>query len=153
MKKKLVLSLIGCGLSLSCLMNEARGQAIYGPQTGGNYVRPPVVSPYLDLIRSRNTPAINYYLGTRSEIDRRASDAQLRQLEDDFNRRSNAPGVAPDDLEIPSLPSTGHGTAFMNTSHYFGGAQTAQSRPAMRPPQQARPQQGQGRPATSGRVR
>jgi hypothetical protein len=151
MNKILVLSLVGSGLSMFAATSEVRGQAIYGPQSS-SYIRPPVVSPYLDLIRSRNTPAINYYLGTRSEIDRRASDVQLRQLEDEFNRRPTV-AATEDLLDQPQvLPSTGHGTAFMNTSHFFGGIPSAQVRPTTGAPahQQARPQQG--RP-TTGRVR
>lgn len=149
MKKTTVPLLLGCAFSLVAAAGEARAQAIYGPQTGGTYVRPPVVSPYLDLIRSRNTPAINYYLGTRPEIERRASDAQLRQLEDEFNRRPTV--VATEDLldQQQVLPSTGHGTAFMNTSHYFGGPSATLGRPATAQQQQARPQPGR----TTGRRR
>src|SRR5204863_1881127 len=52
----------------------------YGPGYRGN------ISPYLNLLRGQNT-GIDYYLGTRSEFQRRADARQFRQDIDDLDRR------------------------------------------------------------------
>jgi hypothetical protein len=85
----------------------------------GPYVRPavspnptPPVSPYLNLLRSGSSPAINYFGLVRPEIDFRNSLQQIQQ------QISGLPGAAGYDPNAPL--STGHPTQFMNYSHYFG---------------------------------
>src|SRR5947209_18631166 len=97
MKRPLLAAALGV---LAAFGGHARAQyypPLNGPAVGPSsaVVRPPVVSPLLDLRRGsmlngttgtfRNTPALNYFLGTRPEFDRLTNQAQvsrdLRALE------------------------------------------------------------------------
>ena len=132
------LTLLGLG-SLLCLLGAAVGPVAaqaypYNRPNYGPGYRPPL-SPYLDIIRGGD-PAINYFLGTRTELDRRAKNAQFRSALLDLEQRT-LPPVEEDPLFSP-VPSTGHRTAFGNTATYFG---TSQPRvpSATRPPTGPRP--------------
>jgi hypothetical protein len=88
------------------------------PTYGGGY-HPPL-SPWLNLANGGD-PAIQYYLRTLPEFDRRATtniyNAAITNLED---RALQPPAVAPADVDIfTPLPGTGHPTAFQNTNGYF----------------------------------
>ncbi|MCS6851591.1 MAG: hypothetical protein NZ700_10545 [Gemmataceae bacterium] len=89
---------------------------VYGQlQQNSPYYRPPTVSPYLNLTRTRS-PAANYYLGVRSEFRLRSNSALIQQLEQDFAAR--VPTSVRD--EMPDrLPTTGHPVAFMMLSPYY----------------------------------
>ncbi len=97
----------------------------------------PQLSPYLNLT-GRNDPAVNYFLGTLPEFDRRYTKqlygAAIGSLESQA-LKPTPPAVADVDLFTP-LATTGHPTAFQNTGGYF---QNSQGRPlvagqATRPP-------------------
>ena len=99
-----------------------------------NYNRPPTISPMLDLRRGANTPALNYFLGTRPEYERRQDAYQLRQLERDFALSQSTP-VALEGEELNRLQQTGHATYFMNLSpYYYPMAQSNVNRPGILPP-------------------
>jgi hypothetical protein len=152
MKHILFLGLVSCNL-LAGSVGKAQAQYPYSPYAGpGPYNRPPVLSPYLDLVRSRNTPAINYFLGTRPEFQRRQDALELRALERDFAASQLTPGLAPDEEGVQRLQPTGHATYFMNLSPYFypGAAQGGLYRPGMT--QQRQTSNTPNRPAT-GRQR
>jgi hypothetical protein len=105
------LFLFGCG--------DARAQyAPIGRPPGPPYARPPVLSPYLDLVRGANTPAINLYLGTQPEIQRRRDAYDLRRLEQDFSASQTQLNRLEEE-EQPRLYPTGHATYFMNLSPYY----------------------------------
>ncbi len=90
------------------------GAPFTGPNFGPGYR--PMLSPYLNLNRGGD-PAINYYLGTLPEQQRRQNAQLFRQQILDLERR--APLAAEDvDLLGPPLTS-GHPTAFGNTAGYF----------------------------------
>jgi hypothetical protein len=87
----------------------------------------PRLSPYLDLANGGD-PAINYYLGTLPEFNRRATQqvygAAIGGLE---QQAVQQPPVAAADVDLfTPLPTTGHPTAFGNTGGYFPA-------PAVRP--------------------
>jgi hypothetical protein len=142
MSRLLVVSLA----SLSCLVVLGNGTAsaqgyypsqsarpnygIYQPY-GGGYNRP-LLSPYLDLLRGGD-PAVNYFLGTVPEFQRRANAAQFRSAIQDLEQRTGQPTTTePEDLFKP-LTSTGHPTAFLNTGGFFGNTAPV-VRPGIQPP-------------------
>jgi hypothetical protein len=114
----------------------------YGPPRGPAYGPGyrPGLSPYLNITRGGGDPAVNYFLGTIPEFQRRANAQLFSSQIADLETRPpavGAGGVADADLFNP-LASTGHLTAFQNTAGYFpGGARTGPG--AARPPLPARP--------------
>lgn len=93
--------------------------SLYNRPAYGPGVRPQL-SPFLNLT-GRNDPAVNYFLGTIPEMDRRATQrvygAAIVGLED--RALASPPPAGPDvDLFAP-LPSTGHPAVFQNTASYF----------------------------------
>jgi hypothetical protein len=107
------------------------------------YLNQPRLSPYLNLARgSFNNPAINYYLGTLPEFERRAYQATssyaLRRLE---QQQLGLAEEVSEDLQAEVLP-TGHPAQFNNTYGYFpqtgpGGTRYGTG-PAQRPQQSRR---------------
>lgn len=74
--------------------------------------RPPVFSPYLNLLRRDANPAVNYYGLVRPEKEFRQSLQALQQ-------EINGAQLAPTTSQADGLPITGHPTQFMNYSHYY----------------------------------
>ena len=119
--------LLAVSLAAGCALFLVAGQAPAQVPPPYFYNRPnygvgfrPRLSPYLDLANGGD-PAINYYLGTLPELDRRATKqlygAAISGLEE---RVLQPPPVAPSDVELfTPLPTTGHPTAFGNTGGYF----------------------------------
>lgn len=100
------------------------GTALAQP-AAGTY-RPPV-SPYLNLARP-GSPGINYYGLVRPQQEFRNG---LQQLQQQSNNQPQVTGSQPEDLV------TGHGSHYMNFSHYFGGQGLATGnaiRPTLVPP-------------------
>src|SRR5437588_5488695 len=103
-------------LVATCVPQVAHAQ--YGNQYGGpirtvpQYLSPPVVSPYLSLVQRGQSPAINYYNIVRPDIEFRNS---IQGLQQQVNTQA-----AQEQATAGGLPFTGHGTVFMNYSHYFG---------------------------------
>jgi hypothetical protein len=81
------------------------------------YVRPPVLSPYLNLLPVR-PPAVNYYLNVVPEMDRRAQFNSINNQLLDLERRQAAPAPVEEPL-VPTLESTGHPVGFLNLSPYY----------------------------------
>ena len=132
--------LIGVSLAVGLGLLVAAGSAsaqvapppyLYNrPMYGVGYRTP--LSPYLNLANGGD-PAVQYYLRTLPEFDRRATKqiygAAIGSLEDQVLTPPEA--VAPTDVELfRPLPTTGHPTAFGNTGLYFPA-------PGGRPPTQA----------------
>lgn len=93
------------------------------PVNANNPFARPRLSPYLNLLRG-GSPAANYYLGVLPEIDRRQQEHRVNQQLLDLEQRS-AP-LSPDVQSlVPTLQETGHPTAFMALTPYFGGSPTA----------------------------
>jgi hypothetical protein len=86
----------------------------------------PALSPYLNLVRGNNTPAINYFLGTLPEFDRRNFQSNILGALPTIEAQLAQPVGPPPDLEaIPTLPQTGHLSAFQAYGTWFnmGGVQ------------------------------
>jgi hypothetical protein len=120
---RLVRLALPCGL---CLFALAAGPA--HAQSGFPYQRPnygpgfrPGLSPYLNIARGGN-PAVNYYLGTLPEFDRRVNQRVVRSEILDLERREaeTAAALSPTADLLNPLPGTGHPTAFQDTANYFG---------------------------------
>jgi hypothetical protein len=80
----------------------------------------PALSPYLNLVRGNNTPGINYFLGTLPEFDRRNFQANVAGTLPALESYLSQPPQAPPDIEaIPTLPQTGHLSAFQAYGSYF----------------------------------
>lgn len=91
----------------------ALAQAPVSPQ------RPPI-SPYLNLLRAGNSPALNYYGLVRPEQQMRQSIGNLQG-----GLTANQQAVGNLRSELQGVPVTGHPTQFLNLGGYFmnnGGA-------------------------------
>ena len=75
----------------------------------------PTVSPYLNLRRGANDPAINYYGIVRPQVDFRRS---LQNLQQELQSPNSTGNQGPESL------TTGHPVRFQNYSHYFGRSLT-----------------------------
>ena len=94
----------------------------------GSPYGPPLLSPYLNLLRGGD-PASNYFLGVVPEMQRRDYNVLFSNAIGQLDRRLYQQPAEGDDLpEI--VTTTGHPTAFMNTGSYFG---------SMNPPRTAAP--------------
>jgi hypothetical protein len=92
----------------------------YSQAPGLNPGGGPRLSPYLNLMRGPNTPAVNYFLGAVPEIERRRFQNQATGAFVDLAQRTANPLYSPEEAELMGPVSiTGHPTAFMNTSGYF----------------------------------
>src|SRR5437867_42378 len=88
----------------------------FGPPTpGGPYG--PGLSPYLNLLRG-GLPAVNYYNGVLTERDRRLFQQQAGQSILGLEQEVGALQPGEEDL-LPTLPGTGHPTAFGYSGSYF----------------------------------
>jgi hypothetical protein len=108
---------------------DVRGQYVpYYRPVNNRYAQQGPVSPYLNLLRGTNS-AVNYYLGVRSEVERRSAlqmqllgqervTQQIEQLGEELYQK---------------LPGTGHPSAFMNYGSYysFGGTPAGQLTPGV----------------------
>jgi hypothetical protein len=118
------------------------GQPLYGPGSR------PMLSPYLDLTRG-GIPAVNYYLGTIPEIQRRNNAQVFRSAILDLEARTSTgavPLLTEEEELLRPLPSTGHPTAFGVSAGYFGVGTTASGGGLNRaaPTTPARPPSGRG---------
>jgi hypothetical protein len=90
---------------------------VYQPPLPGQRNRP-LLSPYLNLIRNFGDPAINYYLGTLPEQQRRQNDfffrRELNTLETRIRPEEEKPGEEP-----VGPPPTGQPSSFVNTQKRF----------------------------------
>jgi hypothetical protein len=112
---------LAAGLSFLAV---AAGPAL-AQQTGFPYARPnygpyfrPQLSPYLDITRGGNA-AVNYFLGTLPEFDRRINQQNVNTSLRVLDREVNAPPTQESDILNP-LPGTGHPTGFQQLGSYFG---------------------------------
>lgn len=99
----------------------------------------PLLNPYLNLLRSSNglgttgangvfiDPAIDYFMGTVPETQRRANFNQVQteigRLE--YAQRATAGSVDEIDQLLTPLRATGHPAVFANTGGYFGNSRVA----------------------------
>ena len=117
-----IVALVLLGVAVSPVSaQQGRNPPNYGPGYR------PLLSPYLNLANTTGAngqllnPAINYYLGTVTEFDRRRNDAVFRGAINELDRRYMSAGTTPEDEDLlRPLPSSGHMTAFGNTAGYFG---------------------------------
>lgn len=87
-------------------------------------IRPPTVSPYLNLFRPGASPGANYNTLVRPQLDQQARNrqqqAQLRTLT--TNQQQIADFIAPFGAAVGAQQprTTGHTTTFQNLGSYFG---------------------------------
>jgi hypothetical protein len=115
------LALAGCAAAALLWISAGSAQAQFYPRGGAGYTNPygrPQLSPYLNLLRGGD-PAANYYAGVLPEIQRRSLNAQFGAAINDIDRRFYAQQPGDELGEVTT--TTGHATAFMNTSSYFSG--------------------------------
>ena len=96
------------------------------PLPGGMSSRPPAFSPYLNLLRSGGSPALNYFGLVRPEMQFRQA---IQTLNSDVAQNRQQIGNL--DPTNSALPFTGHTTQFMNLGGYFmnsGGNSASGSR-------------------------
>jgi hypothetical protein len=114
---------LAVGLALLVTGGAASAQlvppSVYNRPNVGAGARPQL-PPFLNL-SNRNDPAVNYFLQTIPEQQRRANTQIFGSVLGDLEQRALAPtppAAADADLFKP-LPSTGHPVAFQNTGGYF----------------------------------
>jgi hypothetical protein len=115
MKKLRYAALLAVALAGGLGARPALAQYPLGPRPLNPY-GPPGYSPYLNLLRRGNPTFVNYYGLVRPELDLRYTAGSLQQQVNNVGAQANANTQA-----IAGLPETGHTTAFMNYSHFFGG--------------------------------
>jgi hypothetical protein len=116
---------VSASLILLLIANEASAQYPGNPYQNFNRFGPPTpggpygpgLSPYLNLLRG-GLPAVNYYNGVLSERDRRLFQQQAGQSILGLEQEVNAVQPGTEDL-LPTLPGTGHPTAFGYSGSYF----------------------------------
>jgi hypothetical protein len=111
---KLPLGLLtGVSLALAVLANVETANGQYGPGAIQNPGARPTTSPYLNIIRSGASPAINYYGVVRPEV---AFSNSLNQLQ----QQQGALASQQQDLNsYTAVPPTGHAAGYMTESKYF----------------------------------
>jgi hypothetical protein len=135
-------SLLSLGMLLAA-GSAARAQFQFQPSYGGGGVSSPyyqqnqfqaptagrnALSPYLLLrqnVNGVNNPAINYYLGTQTEFQRRANTALFGSALTDLYQREQATADAIAADRFPTLDQTGHAVGFQ----YYGTYYSFPSRP------------------------
>jgi hypothetical protein len=121
MRRHLVLALAALALFAA---GQANAQTYIGPRTGPMY-GPGYrgnISPYLNLFRGNNT-GIDYYLGTRSEFQRRADARQFGADIADLERRE-AQGAYDEEGPRRDLPiQSGTPAGFGSTMGYYNNRQ------------------------------
>jgi hypothetical protein len=114
------LTLAGCAAAALLWLAAGSAHAQYYGRSGygaGYYGGRPQLSPYLNLLRGGD-PAANYYAGVLPAFQQRAVNAQYGSAIVDLDRRVYGPDGEGDIGELTN--TTGHPTAFLNTSSYFG---------------------------------
>src|SRR5437660_8996673 len=106
--------LAACGLMLGLLAvcggDTAQAQAPGQPPAYGvNPGRKPVVSPYINLLRSGTDPGINYYGIVRPEIAFRNSINMVQDQQQQLVEANQQQTLA----TYMTLPTTGHASGFM----------------------------------------
>lgn len=115
--KSLAMALVAAAAFFAA-SNSASAQFI---NPGLNYINSrPTVSPYLNLLNNNSLGFPNYQTLVRPEIDARDAivrqGASLQQLQQQF-RESSGGGRQ----YAPGQSRTGHGSRYMNYSHYYSG--------------------------------
>jgi hypothetical protein len=72
----------------------------------------PIYSPYLNMLRSGNSPTVNYFGLVRPELN--ATSALYNLQQQNVNTQQNL-----DQLQAGALPATGHPAQFLNLGGYF----------------------------------
>ncbi|MFO0842163.1 MAG: hypothetical protein U0797_07140 [Gemmataceae bacterium] len=122
----------------------------WGPGYRGN------ISPYLNILRGTNT-GIDYYLGTRSEQQRRANAQQFRDELDSLPARNRVLGEELSETSPGKPIPSGAYSVFNNTGGYFNNTAGAFAYPnqqlspsGVRPGTQASPSRRAGAAPRSG---
>jgi hypothetical protein len=116
------------GIALAVLValsvcSEASAQYAGGIYRGGSnpYNPKPTVSPYLNLLQNNNGNGLNlpqYQTLVRPFLDQQAFNNQSSADAQRLNRQVNA--LQSQTSNAAPGRATGHGTRFMNYSHYYG---------------------------------
>ncbi|MDB5311286.1 MAG: hypothetical protein JWO38_5488 [Gemmataceae bacterium] len=80
--------------------------------------RPPVFSPYLNLLRPGNSPGVNYYGLVRPQIQFQNS---IQGLQQQVGTNQAAIAGLNAGMADNTIPTTGHTATFLNTGGYFSG--------------------------------
>jgi hypothetical protein len=107
-------SLVGLTLTLVLILSgAANGQFPGPPQPGQNPALRPPVSPYINILRSGNSPAINYYGVVRPEVNFSGSLFQLQTQQGLLANQQQ------DLVSYTAVAPTGHAAGFMTQSKYY----------------------------------
>jgi hypothetical protein len=114
------LHLVFAAALLTVSAGTAGAQQFGQPGFYNPYLNQPRLSPYLNIVRGGSNPAINYYLGTLPEVERRAAQAVYGNALIRLERQvTGLEGEEQDNLSQQG--ATGHPSYFANTGGYFPG--------------------------------
>jgi hypothetical protein len=137
MNRLLLAAIAAIGLVLVPCAAQAHAQGFYPGRPG--YYTPfnqPRLSPYLGL-QLGNNPAVNYFLGTVPEVERRATQTIYGNAITNLQRQVT--GLEEEEDLFKVLPGTGHPAAFANYGGYFPAlGQQRLPTQAARPPSRKR---------------
>jgi hypothetical protein len=124
---------------LSASAGIADAQQFGQPGFYNPYLNQPRLSPYLNIVRGGSNPAINYYLGTLPEVERRATQAVYGNAIIRLERQVT--GLESTEEDLPPQANSGHPAYFANTGGYFpgGNPNRLSTGPTQRPGQAKRP--------------
>lgn len=110
-------SIIRFGIWAVAVIGIAGGTAVAQPPytPGGQPVGPasrPAFSPYLNLLRSSNSPGVNYYGLVRPQV-------QAQQAISALQTAVAGPAVSPFDTFDATIPVTGQPFGYMTHTRYF----------------------------------
>jgi hypothetical protein len=113
--KRFALVVLG---TVGVLLIVGVGPAAAQPQFSNPIQSPvaqPPVSPFINLFRQGNSPALNYYGLVRPQLEFRNAYQQLQQQQVSAEQQQAAVGPA----DVSGLPPTGHVAQFNTQGRYF----------------------------------
>src|SRR4051794_32395176 len=109
------LAALACGLGVAV---TAWAQAPIGRYTSP-YQNQPTLSPYLNMLRSGTSPAINYHSLVRPQMETSQNLSNLQQQFQQLDSTMLAQGTTTGTPTAGSFLTTGHPVAFMNYGNFF----------------------------------
>lgn len=132
-------------LALTALLPGPADAQVVGPRVGTPSPAP-TISPYINMLRSPNAPALNYFGLVRPQFQ---TNAGLQALQQQFllGQTGSLPGAEP----TADVLTTGHAAMFMNYGGYFQSQTGALRSPATIAPAPM-PSRSTGAAVGSGRL-
>lgn len=118
---RLSLALLSCCLLTAAAQAQSRAQAPYAPRhIYRSSYRPPLTSPYLNMLREDVSPAINYHALVKPQLQQEYVNARGKSNVATMRNELSAEEQARDPRAgSQNVRSTGHRGRFMDYSNYY----------------------------------